>query len=202
MTTYVSVDIETTGPSLTNNKVISIGFFVGDSEGNKLETKRINFSVDWPVKTNGPVGIAYHDFDKQCWDEFWSKQSASVIGELMIDAYYQSAGWEVVNDYLAELETKYGEIAFVCDNPSFDIAFIDHHLGVHAGRKPMRYSTTGKYRSIRVSDDMFSMLPKSVQREADTRILQVVQHDHNPVNDAHYNYLQLIEALKWAKLNE
>lgn len=205
---FVSIDIETTGPLTWRDSVVSVGFFIGDDAGNELDVFRVNFDVDWPVfRKCGHCGscdspITYGDFDKQCWDEFWSKQPIDMIEACKADARPGGIGWSAIYAYLRHLNKKYGDdIVFVTDNPSFDIAFLDHNLTTNCTlSQPIRYSTiTGAYRQIMVSDDMFGMIPDAHRDQAMARIKMLVQPDHNPVNDAHFNYLQVIEALRWKR---
>ena len=75
---------------------------------------------------------------------------------------------------------------FINDNPSFDIANIDYCLERYVNRHPMRYTSTGQYRTISTVDDAFYMLPKQAIGQMKQDINKVVKHDHNPVNDAHF----------------
>lgn len=191
MATFVSVDIEKTGSFLIQNPVISVGFFVGDDQGNKLLTKKFNMQVKFPVKDD------YGDFEPRCWDEFWSKLDQKIIEASTENAQPQETAWKAVNAFLDELEAKYDKIKFLTDNASFDIASIDYNLEKYCKRAPMRYNSKGKYRSVISADDMLDMLPEKELKLAYEYINANSKHDHDPVNDAHNIYLQYIQAIKY-----
>ncbi len=190
MTTYIAVDIETTGASYKLHKVISVGFVVGDLK-TVLERKRFNISAVWrPVEQGG-------DFEARCINEFWSKMDEKTKEECKIDAMSDAEAWNSLNEWLTEMERKYGKIKFLTDNASFDIARIDYCLDKYCNRLPMRYSTTGKYRAIYSADDMYSMLSTEQKAICDKEIEAIVIHDHNPVNDAETVYWQYVMAMKY-----
>ena len=207
----VSVDIEKAGPYLEQNPVISVGFCVGNTEGEVLEQKRFNIKINWP----GEYTSLFHsiintisnffyprNFDEECWTSFWSKLPTNVIEDCKKNAKDEETTWIEIALYLDELENRYPEdthkIKFLTDNASFDIGNIDYYLEKYTGRKPMRYSESGKYRSIIGSDDMFFMIPERIRKEYSDKIDSQVKHDHNPVNDAHYIYLQYVYAREYA----
>lgn len=193
-TAYISHDIEKTGSFLISNPVISVGFYVGDENGNELETKRFNLEVNWPKEDEKEN---YGDFERRCWIEFWSKQDKSVIEDCKINTKSQDQSWNDIRDYIDNLEKKYAKIKFLTDNVSFDTANIDYNLEKYTKRAPMKHPTTGKYRSVISADDMLDMLPENKFNEVMTIIKNNTTHDHNPVNDAKFIYLMYIEAMKY-----
>ncbi len=197
----VAVDIEKTGCFINNNKVVSVGFYVGNTDGAELKTLQVNFAVSWPSKHSVTNQITnYRDFEERCWTEFWeAKISPEIVNSFLVDTYEYKDGWTAVNNFLNELETSYPEdqykIVFLTDNASFDVASIDSNLEKYVGRKPMRYSGSGRYRSIYSADDMFDMLPSDIKTTETARINGIVTADHNPVNDAHYIYEMYMSVL-------
>lgn len=190
MTTYIAVDIETTGASYKKHKVLSVGFVVGDLNV-VLERRRFNIKANWkPVEEGG-------DFEARCIKEFWSRMDEKTKEDCKYDAVEDSVAWKAVEHWLNEMERKYGEIDFLTDNASFDIARIDYCLDKYCDRLPMRFSTTGKYRAIYSADDMYSMLSYEQRAICDKQISEIVAHDHNPVNDAEYVYMQYVMAMKY-----
>jgi hypothetical protein len=194
-TAYVAHDIEKTGSFLIQNPVISVGFYIGDENGNELEKKRFNMEVNWPETDD------YKDFEPRCWNEFWLKQDKSIIDDCKIDAKDQKTSWNELKIFIDSLEEKYTKIKFLTDNASFDTASIDYNLEKYTDRVPMRYSTNGKYRGVISADDMLDMLPEDRFNEAMTNIKNNAKHDHNPVNDAKFIYLMYIEAMKYKNNN-
>jgi hypothetical protein len=202
----VAHDIEKTGSFIIANPIISVGFFVGDDQGNTLLTRKFNIQVKWPTYVyNGDnkEKMLYNDFEPRCWDEFWSKLDPAIKDRCLVDAKPAQEAWFEVSKFLDELEILYPEdthkIVFVTDNASFDTASIDYALEKYCQRAPMRYSSKGKYRSVKSGDDMYDMMPDERKHEAKERIDKLVKHDHDPVNDAHFIYLQYVEALKYQK---
>lgn len=190
MTTYIAVDIETTGASYKKHKILSVGFVVGDGV-ELLERKRFNISANWKSVEEGG------DFEARCINEFWSKMDEKTKEDCKRDALEDSVAWKAIESWLNEMEHKYRDIAFLTDNASFDIARIDYCLDKYCDRSPMRFTTTGKYRAIYSADDMYSMLSSEQRAICDKQIAEIVVHDHNPVNDAWYVYMQYVMAMKY-----
>lgn len=191
-TICVAVDIEKCG-ALYIHPVVSVGFYVADSEnGQELSRHRFNIKVSWPD------GRTFGDFEARCWIDFWSKQPVEIIEGCKENALPPEQAWKQIGKFIDSLEKSYpnDNIKFLSDNPSFDIANIDYNLEKYTGRSPMRYSSTGKYRSVVAADDMFDMIPKTQKSIAMEEINSVVSHDHNPVNDAHHIFLQYFHAKK------
>lgn len=199
----VAVDIESTG-ALFSHPVNSIGFTVGDMNGNILERKKFNIAVKWFKMTDGKMD--YGDFEPRCVDEFWSQLSPEIISRCFTpEPEKPEYAWKNIASWINCLELKYpleeGEkpwkkFIFVSDNASFDIAKINYGLERYANRLPMRFSTTKKYRSVISADDMLDMLPKEKYEEVMARINSMSIHDHDCLNDSHNIYLQGVEALK------
>lgn len=175
----VSVDIETTGSKFAN-KVISVGFAIGDDKGNIISLKQFNLEFD------------NNDFEKRCYDEFWSKH-LDKLAELKQHAVPQPKGWNAINDYINDME-KLGKVKFVSDNASFDLAFINYNLERYCDRTPMRYSSSGRYRAVVAPDDMLNMLSDEKNKELTRLLNEKYPPNHNPVNDAINIYYQYIIA--------
>lgn len=184
---YVAFDIEHTGEIL-----LAIGMCVGNEDGDVLKKKRVNVKVHWP--DDHSLG----DFEERCWNEFWSKQSSELIATLKENAIPLKHAIETLAGWLNELETTYPssdyEINFLSDNPSFDIGILDHYLKTICGRRALRYSLDGVYRSVENPDDMLKMfLKQDVEGELNL-IRNKVLHNHDPANDAEFIYRQYLAA--------
>ena len=197
----LAVDIEKCGSNLIAHPVISVGFCLADAKGVVLEKKKINFEVNWWECNEEGVVTTYGDFEERCCVEFWSKQPSNIIEACKCNPapLPVAKAWAEVRSYIDHLEVRFPghKIKFLSDNASFDVATIDYGLELYTGRVPMRYTTTGNYRSVVAADDMFDMLPKDVQKQAMKEIDGVVQHDHDPVNDAHHILLQFVKAVEY-----
>jgi hypothetical protein len=160
-----------------------------------LQKKRINVQVKWPD------GQSLGDFEERCWREFWSKQPDTLRQILQAEAVQLKNAMDTLVSWLNELEILYPsssdyKIKFLSDNPSFDIGNLDFYLKIHCGRRALRYSNNGTYRSVENPDDMLSMFPKKdVEKELD-KIRSVIVHDHDPSNDAEFIYRQYLAARK------
>lgn len=199
---YVAHDIEKTGCQLIKHPIISVGFFVGDEHGKKITARKFNIAVNWYKEKNDKV-IDYGDFEQRCVDTFWLKLDKNIINSCLLNPDPQPAQkvWVDIAKFLDELEEVFPEteynIKFLTDNASFDTASIDYALEKYCNRRPMRYSSTGKYRSIICVDDMFEMLETSIQNDIYKCINKLVTHDHDPINDAYFIYLLYIHTLKF-----
>lgn len=204
-TVFVAIDIEKTGSYLIQNPIISVGFFIGDIEGKTISSHKFNIAVRWPIYINDDSEIeSYGDFERRCWVEFWSKLDKKILNKCLQNPTPEKPEivWQNISRFLNELEEKYPDkkIKFLTDNASFDIASIDYALEKYCGRAPMRYSSTGKYRSVISADDMFDMLPNLIQDKYKKEIDEIVIHDHDPVHDAQFIYLQYVYAMRYYKL--
>lgn len=204
-TIFVAVDIESTGAFVIKNAINSIGFWIGDDVGNTITKQKFNIEVVWPTIDNGVV-VDYGDFEPKCWDEFWSKLSAEKIEECKANTKPKKEAWNHIRDFIDGLEVQFPEqthnIVFATDNGSFDIAFINYSLELYTDRAPMRYSSAGKYRRILQADDAFKTLPKELNTHAWNKIAGVVEHDHDPVNDAHCIYLMAVNVVQYKRTVE
>lgn len=195
MKAFVAFDIEKTGCLNYTHPIVSIGYVVGDSKGNLFEKKKINLLVKWPQCDLKGINC-YGDFEPRCWDEFWSKRPSELLKALQQNALSQEEGLKQFAEFLNSLELKYESIVFLSDNASFDIAALDVNLERYAKRNPLRYSTTGKYRSLLPPDDLFETLSVEQQNELSKKyITPFVVHDHDPSNDAEFIYRQYIAYL-------
>lgn len=200
-TILVAHDIEKTGSNLISNPIISVGFYIGDLYGNHISSHKFNIKVNWPDIVDNVVKD-YGDFEPRCWNEFWSKLDIDIIESCLDNPAPLPAkdAWIAIAKFIDELEIRFPEdrykIKFLSDNASFDTASIDYALEKYANRSPMRYSSTGEYRSVISADDMFEMLSPRKIKYANKYIDSRVKHDHDPVNDAHHMYLQYVKAIE------
>ena len=191
--TYVALDIEKTGCMHYKHPVVSIGYCVGDGQGNIYTKNKFNLTVNWPTINNDNI-IDFGDFEPRSWKEFWMKQDNKLIDELKKDTVTQAIGFQAFNMLLKNLEEKYGELIFLSDNLSFDIACLDINLERYCNRRPLRYSSfSDNYQSVLPADDLLYSLPQEIIKEATEKfITPYVKHDHDPMNDAEYIYRQYI----------
>lgn len=193
---WVAVDIEKAGSNIIQHPVISVGFCVGYMN-DVFEKQRFNLPVTWPKVNISDNSIHYGDFEPKCFDEFWSKMPPEMIEGCKTDLYgSHTDAWIAIGKWIDALEMKYpnAKVKFLTDNASYDVATIDYNLEFYTHRSPMRYSTKGKYRSVKSADDMFDMLPRVCKDVYRKLIEKIAPHDHNPCNDAHNIMLQYYHA--------
>lgn len=205
-----AVDIEKAGAENIKHPIVAIGYVIG-TENALLERGIIKLQVKWPTITDGKVAD-YGDFEPRCWDEFWGnskKMPPELIEEFKKDALTQTDGIKKFAALVDSLEEKYGDekkykVRFLSDNPSYDIAALDVAMEQVCDRNPMRYDSTGKYRSLSDPWDMLDILPAEYKKQMlaniDKQLGSIVLHDHNPTNDAEVIYRQYLAALAAMKL--
>lgn len=195
---YLAIDIEKSGPYLSD-KIVSIGLCLGDDNSNIIEKKRFNIKVNWPDLNQNNL---YKDFDKKCWNEFWCKLPKETIDACKLDAMDEDTAFDLFNKYCNNLEEIYPKnlynIILLSDNLSFDISSLDYVLNNKFNRYPLSYSSDGSdYRTISSVDDMFEMLPKKTQNIFKSEIKNIIEHNHNPQDDAQYIYMKYMFAKKY-----
>jgi len=197
----VTVKIEKTGGSMKNNPACSVAFYVGDEFGKELLKRKFNIIVQWPTY-DCISKIKYGSFEPRCWKEFWSNDGITIKPELYLpcvtnpEAKSGHQVWVSISKFIDELEKIFPddthEIIFVSDNASYDIATIDYQLDVQAGRKAMRYSTSGKYRSTIPPDDMLMMLSPVDRAFTMETVDKNSTYDHDAMEKAKYVYWQAV----------
>jgi hypothetical protein len=189
---WIAVDLESTGNSYSN-PVNSIGMavsIVSESGTEELRRFKWNLAVKEPTFDDSKNVTDYGDFQKLCWDEFWSKYSDALQRTLTNPApVSQEDGWKAFNDTVHSLTVEFPvdkyQYTLLSDNPSFDIARIDFQRHT-VGLAPLRFLDCGKYHSVETPDYAFKVLPKWVQNQINTKVAAVVTYDHSPDNDAHH----------------
>ncbi len=188
-----AIDIETSGPHLFNNAIISIGYCVGDLDGNILRKHRISL-----VPEN-------RTFDETCYSEFWVKH-LDVLTVLNNEAVPIKVG---LTQFLGELDyyDNLYNIILLSDFPVFDIGFINTYIGFYLGRLPLYYKLGNpeEYRPIFDSDNFSRGLLRMTYEDmwvSDTHVREklnfsnTITRDHYPENDAEYIYTQHLVTIK------
>jgi len=214
----VAVDIEKTGPLLVKHKLPSIGFFVGDDQGNMIRSKKINTIVKWPghketlLKNDDPEDrgnhivfeMDYGDFEKECWETHWSKLPLEMINKYKENALSEYESTQKIIEFMNELEHDFpeetNEIVFLTDNGPFDLPNIDFRLEHFFNRKPLRYSSVNRYRTVFQVDDMLFMIPEPHLSESLKSINEQQKQTHDPVDDAKNIYLQYIAVKRYQNI--
>ncbi len=185
-TVYVAFDIEAGGPGF-DHPIVSVGVCHGTSE--KYTKARWSFKVD----------VA--QFEKRCYDEFWSKQG-ELLESLSKEAEAQESKWESILAFIDGLEVMYPsethKVVFVSDNPAYDISRIDYMLYTKFKRLPLRYTTDGKYRRISDPSEQMKFFKHRSQLNGFVREKNAT-HTHFPDDDAEVMFLQQVFLDEHAK---
>lgn len=174
---------------------MSIGVCVGSATEEKvLEKKRFDF-----------VPISGQEFEKRCWDTFWSKHkdTLNVLTQNAKPAKDQTLAFRA---FLDEWHAKSDGLYIVCDNPGFDFGMINYYLDMF-GCQTLNYDHLGNYlnnhdadsygRGMRhqgFNNQWFSNEQACKDFDFD---LNPNDHDHMPENDAEFIYKlhrQLVSA--------
>ena len=178
----MAFDLETSGPNFVNNGILSIGVSVQTTDMKEIASFQRNLKLE--------SGMS---FDKTCWEQFWSKQPA-VYKFVTTDAVEPRVAMEELVKFITDIETKYPQCFIVCDNPSFDIAWLNAYISRYTARLPINYHTSGKYRMVwdlaSVQKALLGLQHKVTFSALPPKHNSVLgfnapyAHDHTPLNDA------------------
>ncbi len=132
----LACDVETSGSCFRENAILAIGCSLQNMQGE--EVKKFFRTLKIP-KERG--------FEEDCLKNFWSKHT------MLLKFFEKEADEtaEVMHEFVEFMEKvdQFDSVIIICDNPSFDIAWIDYYLSYYTARKPMRYcSRTNAYRMV------------------------------------------------------
>jgi len=184
---FVSIDIEASGRRPDKNSIISIGYCIGGLDGKTISKDRISLK---PQEKS--------EFDKNTLNEFWSKQldKLKIFQDESLDII---DGLEKFMKIVNDLEDKYKRVHILCDNPAFDIHFIDYYLAKYLDKQPLSYTKNNKFRSIMTAHKYifrtFDKFTYDKTKHEDEMKKYKINKDHYPENDAEYNYYYLISLI-------
>ena len=198
------LDIETSGPHMLYNFIVSIGACVVD-----IKTEQVLVEHDFEIYLKQPADRC---FDKQCFDEFWNKpfkhgekmtrleksnERGTEIGMLMPhDAMYMFA------HYVSRVfkTFKHEEVHIITDTAGFDIGWLNYYLNMYFPRNRLFTSletASGHYIAPRdMTSYNLGLLQRPLNANVTDKDLQYVadkkfskyqkkqRHNHNPLVDA------------------
>jgi len=183
---YLAIDLE----ALDNTHINGIGLVLGDEHG------RVLLKKEWWIKVDEKEEVAPQLQRDRCKRDFWGKDEDlyKLYLEKALDEETQIR--DFVNTY-DTLHKIYGveerQIKLISDNPEFDFGRLSPYVEKHCKRGPLRYTSTGDYRSITdIGQAMWYFGVQNMVKEAASK-LQL--HDHRPSNDAEFIYLSHIMAI-------
>jgi hypothetical protein len=111
-----AVDIETSGPRLIKNGILSIGICAGSVTGSILMKKRFDLNLE-----------ETQEFDKDCYENFW-KKNIGVLEEIKKNAIHPKDAMTNFMKVIDYLDEKY-QLIIISDCATFDIGFINYCPG-------------------------------------------------------------------------
>jgi hypothetical protein len=176
---YVSIDIETGGPVFQINPLYGIGYYINSSIYGCL------YKATLCIKQ-----LPFQIMNKNTYQGFWLK-NMHILERIKQNAKDIAVQVKTFIDIIDSLEDRIVNglrptIIFICDNPSFDISFIDYWAYALFKRNPIRYSKIGEYRSI--IDPTERIVALGIYKEAKKLASIICKHSHWPEDDAEHNY--------------
>jgi hypothetical protein len=174
------VDIETSGPSLLSNGILSIGVCLGDEHGVVIYKRRFDAKLD-----------EHHVYDPKCI-QFWNQKGPShVLKVIQQNPMKPKKAIQEFVHLLDACDTKYN-LTIMSDNPSFDFSFLNYYMDNYMNRRPMNYRLKEHYRSLLdVNSFLKGRLGHAYKKKRNV-VFPGVQADHFPENDAEYIYMSYI----------
>ena len=170
------IDIETSGPSVTKNGILAIGYCLGDLNGRVYDKRRIDLQLMDKV------------FDEQCKKDFWETTGPDEVLKTIQQAPLSPK--EAMSKFillLDDYDTQY-HLTIMSDNPSFDFYFINYYMDIYADRRPINYQFGKTYRPLINFNSFSKGRFGACYRKHPSRNLHTIKHDHYPENDAEFIY--------------
>lgn len=196
----LAIDIETSGSSLIQNGLVSIGCSLQDQHSNELRAFQVNLTLP-----------ENHIYEERCLQEFWLKNPRA-HEFVQKDALSPDTAIKMFSEFLENAEKDYPDLIIVSDNPSFDIAWLNFYLSQYTDKLPLNYSQKGDYRPIW---DLISMRKSLISVKSGDFISNCGltekpalksrwKYDHTSLNDARVIadfFNQTVQALRLFSVN-
>ena len=181
---HACIDVEAFGNAY-GYPVVALGLAYGRSV-NDIKKRRFTF-MD---RVNGMP------MERRCYEEFWSKQPA-LFKEIQNDMNKITSPieqqWQEFVMMVDWLHAQDSRIAWVSDNPSYDLGKTDYHVyqstdipGMRVGRAGVRFGPNGEYRKVKDPTQRVKALGPEQENKLRGLANTVCKHDHRPENDAHH----------------
>lgn len=162
-----------------------------------------------------------NSFEKKCWDELWSKH-IDVLDKLKKEIKYENEMEMIIdfynyynnfckkyltNDGQFDGPSKYIEIRIISDNVSFDVAELNNkilkYMNISSGLSKQMDNYIIPFDTTSYCYGIVCALNLDTQNYSCHNILKLLNdkykidiiHDHNPVNDAKKEVLQLMRIM-------
>ncbi len=180
-----AIDIETSGPKLIKNGILSIGICAGTISGNIIVKKRIDVDLE-----------DEQDYDKDTYDNFWIK-NVDVLNEIKKNPLQPKNAILELMKIIDYLDQNF-QLIIISDCVSFDVGFINYYLAKYLDRKPLTYNYKGEFRPVYDSDSYNRGVIKASYKQIytnDNIIMRKLKFEirqnglkHMPDDDAEYIY--------------
>lgn len=180
-----AIDIETSGPKLIKNGILSIGICAGTVSGNIIVKKRIDVKLEED-----------QTFDKDTYKNFWMN-NLKVLETIKKEAIGPKDAMIEFMKVINYLDENY-QLIIISDCVSFDIGFINYYLAKYLDRKPLTYDYKDNFRPVYDSDCYNRGVVKANYRHIYTNDVQIMKSlkfnisksgvNHMPEDDAEYIY--------------
>jgi len=180
-----AIDIETSGPKLIKNGILSIGICAGTISGNIIVKKRIDVELE-----------DEQDYDKDTYDNFWIK-NLDILNEIKKRPLKPKVAVGELMKIIDYLDENF-QLIIISDCVSFDVGFINYYLAKYLDRKPLTYNYKGDFRPVYDSDSYNRGVIKASYKQIytnDNIIMRKLKFEirqngskHMPDDDAEYIY--------------
>ena len=212
---FICFDVEATGEFIAlNDEVFAIGIVSCDAKNpTQIKKTLICLNLEKPPDMSWEELWKLRSYDQNCFQEFWSK-NLHILDSLQdptkVKLYNRLNFDRKLNKALQQHEELYEKTLLVTDTTNYDTVCIGHLLS-QEGYRALNYTRAGKHRSgvhlksylaglAGVSDPSDSQTIKEFKETfIKPFILEQVEHDHNPANDAHNILLTYVGALYYAE---
>jgi hypothetical protein len=213
----IAIDIEKTGCRDENlDPMFAVGIATAPIDASSIEEVE-SFSISLNLKKPNGKSWSEHwkseGYELRCWDEFWSKNEGVLdllqdpLCILRVESREQLV--TCINSILSLYESMYSQTIIVTDTTLFDTVCVSAELKKY-NFVPLNFTRKGEYRSGVEVDSYISGLFKisdpsdweglcSANKFIEPYLLEKVEHDHHPMNDAKSILLKYLAAIKYAK---
>ena len=213
----IAIDIEKTGCRDENlDPMFAVGIATAPIDASSIEEVE-SFSISLNLRK--PVGNSWGEhwksegYEMRCWEEFWSKHENVLdliqdpLRILRVETREQLITG--INSILSLYESMYSQTVIVTDTTLFDTVCVSAELKKY-NFVPLNFTRKGEYRSgvevdsyisglFKIADPSEWEVMSETNKFIEPYLLDKVEHDHHPMNDAKSILLKYLAAIKYAK---
>lgn len=214
----ICFDVESTGEFIGDggDEVFAIGIVSCNIENpTQVEKTLLCLDLQRPHDVSWDKIWAIRSYDQRCFDEFWSK-NLHILDALQDKTNIklcssQKKFAKKINKALQHHEELYEKTLLVSDTTNYDTVCVGHLLSLKRWFRALNYTRAGQHRSgvhlksyisglAGIYDPSDGQTIKEFKEKfIEPLIVTKIDHDHNPVNDAHHILLTYMAALEYAR---